>query len=198
MHGGVGAAVPAGRADAEHTADIFRRCLVHLAEHLVDSQHQVVADAHDQLLVLALLQFIVEDIQRIFDQFFVHCGQDTASVDAAAGGGVALGQVVHVDGLAAALGTAAQQVVTADVVVVRHLHHEGQAALADAFFVMGKLSLADAKVLRRLLLGDAALFAQQRDDPIKFDPHDLSCSGALPACAGPQYAPAMFSTRCIL
>ena len=58
-----------------------------------------------------------------------------------------------------------------DVVVVRHLHNKGKAALADALLVMGELGLADAKVLRRLLLGDAALLAQQFDDTIEL--HDV-------------------------
>ena len=102
-----------------------------------------------------------------------------------------LWQLLHRDGLAAALGTAAQQVVAADVVVVRHLHDKGKAALADALLVMGELGLADAKVLRRLLLGDAALLAQQRNDPVKFDPHGpQSCSGAHERHgAGPQWCP---------
>ena len=56
---------------------------------------------------------------------------------------------------------------------------------------MGELGLADAKVLRRLLLGDAALLAQQRNDPVKFDPHGpQSCSGAHDRHgAGPQWCP---------
>ena len=143
------------------------------------------------MLVPALLQFVVEDVEGVLDELFVHRGQDAAAVDTAAGGRIALGQLLHRDGLAAALGTAAQQVVAADVVVVRHLHDKGKAALADALLVMGELGLADAKVLRRLLLGDAALLAQQRNDPVKFDPHGpQSCSGAHDRHgAGPQWCP---------
>ena len=91
-HGGIGAAAPPRRADAEHAADILGRGLIHLAEHLVDGQHQVLTDAHNKLLVAAFLQLVVEDVQRVFDKLFVHRGQHTAAIDAAAGGGVSLGQ----------------------------------------------------------------------------------------------------------
>ena len=73
-HGGVGAAVPAGGADAEHAADIFGRCLVQQTEHLVHGQHQVAADTDNKLLVPALLQFVVEDVEGVLDELFVHRG----------------------------------------------------------------------------------------------------------------------------
>ena len=65
---------------------------------------------------------------------------------------------------------------------------------------MGELCLADAQVLCRLLLGDAALLAQQRDDAIEFDPHDLYIlfRGRYRLAPGRSDAPAVFSTRCIL
>lgn len=89
--------------------------------------------------------------------FLYHCGQHTAAVDAAAGAGAGFRQVGHADGLAAAVGTAAQQVIAADAVIISYLYHKCQAALPDAFLVMGQLRLADAQVRRRLLLGDAGV-----------------------------------------
>ena len=114
---------------------------------------------------------IVQNIQGILDELFIHGGQHTAAVNAAAGRGTCLGQVLHPDGLAAALRTAAQQVITADAVIVRHLHHKGQSALPDAFFVMGKLGLADPQVLRRLFLCNAPFFAQQRKNAAELHGH---------------------------
>ena len=142
-----------------------------LPEHLVHRQHQVAADGRDQLLVPAFLQFIIEDLQRVLDQLFVHRRQHAAPVDAAAGTAARAGQVLHADGLAAALGAAAQQVVAADAVIIRHLDHKGQAALPDAFFVMGKLRLADAQLLRGLFLRDAPFFTQQRKNAAELVGH---------------------------
>ena len=56
---------------------------------------------------------------------------------------------------------------------------------------MGELCLTDAKILCRLLLGDAALLAQQRDNAIEFDPHDpyILFRGSAGIAAGPQWCP---------
>ena len=74
------------------------------------------------------------------------------------------------------------------MVIVRHLHHKRKAALTDALFIVGELCLTDAKILCRLLLGDAALLAQQRDNAIEFDPHDpyILFRGSAGIAAGPQ------------
>ena len=66
---------------------------------------------------------------------------------------------------------------------------------------MGKLRLTDAEILRRLLLGDTAFFAQQRDNTVKFDPHDLYIlfrGVVLALTPSRSGAPCIFSTRCIL
>ena len=79
-----------------------------------------------------------------------------------------LRNVLHGEGLAAALGTAAQQIVAGDAVVIGHLHHKLQPALADALFIMGQKGLGDPQILGGLFLGDAPLLAKQSDDPIEF------------------------------
>ena len=162
--------LPAGRADPEQAGHVLGRGLVQLAEHTVDCQHQIVADSHHHPLVPALVQLVKEDVQRVFDELFIHGGQDAAAVDTA-GGGTAFGQILHRDGLAAALGAAPQQIITGNTVIIGHLHHEFQAAFPDSLFIMGKLRLADAQVAGRLFLGDAPFFPQQGDDSVEFHCH---------------------------
>ena len=176
VHGGVSIALPPRRPDAEHADGVFGRSIVQTPEHLVHRQHQILADLDDQLLVLAFLQLIVQNIQRIFDELFVHRGQHTAAVHAAAGGRAGVRQVGHADGLPAAVCAAAQQVIAADAVIISHLHHKRETALADAFLVMGELRLADAQVRRSLLLGDTAFFAQQRQNTVELAYHTIPLS----------------------
>ena len=91
-----------------------------------------------------------------------------------------IGQFFHLDGLAAALCAAPQKVVTGNIIVIRNLHHKFKAAFPDAFLIMGKLRLADAKLLRRLFLGNAPLFAQQGNDAVKFHCHLVAILHTLP------------------
>ncbi len=55
----------------------------------------------------------------------------------------------------------AEEVIAADVVVVRRLHEELEPRLPDAVLVVGQQCLGDAEVRRRLLLADALLFPLQ-------------------------------------
>ena len=119
---------------------------------------------------MALAYLGVEHVQTVGDELFVHRGQDAAVVDVVLHL-VGVGDVLCREHHAVALCRTAQQIVAGNIIIVGHAYHKVQPALADAFFVMGKLSLADAKVLRRLLLGDAALLAQQFDDTIEL--HDV-------------------------
>src|SRR5699024_2343886 len=75
------------------------------------------------------------------------------------------------DGLAAAFRAAAEQIIAGNAVIIRNLYDKFQPAFTDAFFIMGKLRLADPQVSRRLLLGNAPLLAQQGDDAVEFHRH---------------------------
>ena len=74
---------------------------------------------------------------------------------------VGVGDVLCREHHAVALCRTAQQIVAGDIVIVCHPYHKIQAALPDAFFVVGKQGLRNAQILCRLFLGDAALLAQQ-------------------------------------
>ena len=123
---------------------------------------------------------VKQNVQRIFNQLFIHGGQHAAAVNTAGGCTAGIGQFFHLDGLAAALCAAPQKVVTGNIIVIRNLHHKFKAAFPDAFLIMGKLRLADAKLLRRLFLGNAPLFAQQGNDAVKFHCHLVAILHTLP------------------
>ena len=179
-HSGIGVTLPAGGRYAEHAGHIARRSLVQAAEHAVDGQHQIIADGGNHPLIPALIQPVKQNVQRIFNQFFIHGGQHAAAVNAAGGCAAGIGQFFHLDSLPAALCTAPQKVVTGNIIVIRNLHHKFKAAFPDAFLIMGKLRLADAKLLRRLFLGNAPLFAQQGNDAVKFHCHLVAILHTLP------------------
>ena len=151
----------------------MRLCGVEQPEHLGYRHHQVSAHLGGQCLAVALADFGVEHVQAVRDEFFVHGGQHAAVVDIVLhlfGVGQILGREHH----SVALGAAPQQVVAGNIIIVCHPHHKVQAALADAFFVVGQQRLRDSQILCRLLLGDAALLAQQLDDTIEL--HDVFSS----------------------
>ena len=79
---------------------------------------------------------------------------------------VGVGDVVGRQDGAGPVGAAAQQVVAGDAVIVGHPDDKVQAALPDALFVVGQQCLGDVQVLGGLLLGDAALGAQELDDTL--------------------------------
>ena len=81
---------------------------------------------------------------------------------------VGVGDVVGRQDRAGAVGAAAQQIVAGDAVVIGDPDDEVQAALPDALFVVGQQRLGDVQVLGGLLLGDAALGAQELDDTVEF------------------------------
>ena len=144
-----------------------------MAEHLGHRHHQVGAHLGGQGLAVALADLGVQHVQAVGDQLFVHGGQHAAVVDVI----LHLIRVRDIFGRkhhAVALGTAAQQVIAGNIIIIGHPHHEVQAALADAFFIVGQQRLRDAQVFGGLLLGDAALFAQQLDDTVEF--HDTDSS----------------------
>jgi len=118
----------------------------------------------------------VEDIQAVGDQFFVHGGQDAAVVDVVLHL-VGVGQLVGGQHHAVALRRAAQQIIAGYIIVICHADHEIQTALADTLFVVGEQCLGHPKVLRGLLLGDAALLAQQLDDTVEFHDFGLLSTG---------------------
>ena len=135
-------------------------------EHLGHRHHQVGAHLGGQSLAVALADLGVEHVQAVGDKFFVHGGQHAAVVD------VVLhlfrvGQILGREHHAVALGAAPQQIIAGNSIVVCHPHHKVQSALADAFFVVGQQRLRDPQILCRLLLGNAALLAQQLDDTIE-------------------------------
>ena len=90
---------------------------------------------------------------------------------------IGVGQVIGVQHHAVALCTAAQKIIAGDIIIIGHTHHKIQTAFADAFFVVGKQSLRNAQILGGLLLGDAALLAQQLDDTVEFHDFGLLSSG---------------------
>ena len=142
-------------------------------EHLGHRHHQVGAHLGGQRLAVALADLGVEYVQAVGDEFFVHGGQHAAVVDVVLhlfGVGQILGREHHT----VALGAAPQQIVAGNIIIICHPHHKVQAALADAFFVVGQQCLRDPQILCRLLLGDAALLAQQLDDTIEL--HDVFSS----------------------
>ena len=144
----------------------MRLCRVEQPEHLGNRHHQVSAHLRGQRLAVALADLGIQHVQAVGDEFFVHGGQNAAVVDVVLhlfGVGQILGREHH----AVALGAAAQQVVAGNIIIICHPHHKVQAALADAFFVVGQQRLRDPQILCRLLLGNAALLAQQLDDTIE-------------------------------
>ena len=90
---------------------------------------------------------------------------------------IGVGQVIGVQHHAVALSRAAQQVIAGHIIVIRYPDNKVQTALADALFVVGEQCLGHPKILRGLLLGDAALLAQQLDDTVEFHDFGLLSSG---------------------
>ena len=140
---------------------------VQQAEHFGYGHHQVGAHLGGKGLAVALADLGVQHVQAVGDQLFVHGGQHAAVVDVVLHL-VGVGQVLGREHHTVALGAAAQQIVAGNIIIVGHAHHKVQPALADAFFVVGQQGLRNTQIFRRLLLGDAALLAQQFDDTIEF------------------------------
>ena len=143
---------------------------VEQAEHLGHGGHQVGADLGGQRFAVALADLGVEHVQAVGDELLVHGGKDAAMVDVVLHL-VGVGDVLCREHHAVALCRAAQQVVAGDIIIIGDPYHKVQAALPDAFFIVGKQGLRNAQILCRLFLGDAALLAQQFDDTIEL--HDV-------------------------
>ena len=80
---------------------------------------------------------------------------------------VGVGEVLCREHQAIELCRAAQQLLAGDIIIIGDPYHKVQAALPDAFFIVGTQGLRNAQILCRLFLGDAALLAQQLDDTIE-------------------------------
>jgi len=146
------------------------------AEHLGHGHHQVGADLGGQGLAVALGDLGIQHVQAVGDQLFVHGGQNAAMVDVVLHL-IGVGQVIGVQHHAVALSRAAQQVIAGHIIVIRYPDNKVQTALADALFVVGEQCLGHPKVFGGLLLGDAALLAQQLDDTVEFHDFGLLSSG---------------------
>jgi len=167
---------PAAGLHAEQALGVVGFGGIEQAEHLGHGHHQIGADLGGQGLAVALGDLGVQHIQAVGDQLFVHGGQNAAMVDVVLHL-IGVGQVIGVQHHAVALSRAAQQVIAGHIIVIRYPDNKVQTALADALFVVGEQCLGHPKVLRGLLLGDAALLAQQLDDTVEFHDFGLLSSG---------------------
>ena len=105
-----GISAPPAVAHTEQAAGIFGIGGIEQAEHLINRHAQIAAHLADQIAVLAGAQLVVQDVQAVGDQLFVHGGQGAAAIDAVPRR-IRVGNILHPQGQAVAVRAAAQQII---------------------------------------------------------------------------------------
>ena len=146
----------------EHSPGILGVGAVNMAEHHIGDLNQSVGHLGGELLIVALLQHIEQNVQGVDDQLLVQHRQYTG------GGhpiipyvGIVVGDLLYGDHSAGFIRGTAQQIIAGNAVIIGGSHHEIQSALTDALFVVGQERLGNMQVRSGLFLADAALFTQQ-------------------------------------